>query len=316
MRQRRVGCAALAVALVALVMLTRGPELPSPNPRGTFAFAVFGDAPYYAWEEIQYQLVRQALDAHDLAFLVHVGDIFWRPCTDAHYRQVLGWFNDLRHPVIYTPGDNETFDCWQSGAGGFPPQDRFAAVRRIFFSDPTQSLGRTKMPLVSQGGEFVENARWTKDGLVFATVDMIGSGNGMKSFPARTTADDAASRRRTEAAAQWTRQAFAEAVRVSATAVIIAFHATPGFDDPPYRQNFEPFVSALEEEAARFGHPVLVVHGDGHRYTVDHPLATANVTRLQVPGSPRVGWVKVIVRPGATPSFTFEEHVVPAWKYW
>src|SRR5262249_41575170 len=152
-------------------------------------------------------------------------------------------------------GDNETFDCWEEGSGGFSPQDRFAAVRRIFFSHPTRSLGRTAIPLASQGGEFVENARWTAGGVVFATVDMIGSRNGLKPYPGRTPADADASRRRTEAAAAWTREASAEALRSDAPAVAIAFHANPGLEDAEdraYRQAFEPFLATLEDEAERF----------------------------------------------------------------
>jgi hypothetical protein len=68
---------------------------------------------------------------------------------------------------------------------------------------------------------------------------------------------------------------------------------------------------------------VLLAHGDGHEYTVDQPLVRrttgrplGNVTRLQVPGSPAVGWVRVIVTPGSANPFAFEKHEVPRWKYW
>jgi hypothetical protein len=61
---------------------------------------------------------------------------------------------------------------------------------------------------------------------------------------------------------------------------------------------------------------VLLAHGDGHVYIVDHPLRPQNVTRMQVPGSPRVGWVRVFVREHASEPFAFEQHVVPSWKYW
>lgn len=33
-------------------------------------------------------------------------------------------------------------------------------------------------------------------------------------------------------------------------------------------------------------------------------------------GSPEIGWVRVVVTRGAENPFTFEEHVVPRWKYW
>jgi hypothetical protein len=318
MRLRRIGCTTALIALVVFVVVTSGPEPPVPNPRGAFVFAVLGDAPYYPWEEPKYRLVRRALDANDLAFVIHVGDIFWRPCTDRHYRKVRIWFDAMRHPVVYTPGDNETFDCWEPGSGGFAPQSRFAAIRRIFFDHPTRSLGRAAMPLATQGGEFVENARWSHAGILFATVDMIGSKNGMKPFPARTVEDDAASRRRTEAAALWIRQSFAEAKRANASAVVIGFHANAELEKPPndYRNAFEPFIATVEQEAEQFARPVLLVHGDGHQYVVDHPLRPRNLTRMQVPGSPDVGWVRVVVRPGAPNPFAFEDHVVPSWKYW
>ncbi len=319
------------LVLVVVFLITRGPEAPTPNPPGAFSFAVLGDAPYYAWEELQYRLVLQTLDANDLSFVIDVGDIFWRPCTDERYRQTLGEFNGLRHPVIYTPGDNEWMDCWEPGSGGFLPQDRLNRIRQIFFQNPTRSLGGTTLSLISQAGrepfhEFGENARWSHEGIVFATVHIVGSKNGMKSFPARTEADDTAARRRTEAAAAWVRETFAEARTLNASAVVLSFHGNAGLEesaDDPDRQAFEPFITTVEEEAERFGRPVLLAHGDGHDYTVDQPLVRRttgqrleNLTRLQVPGSPEVGWVRVVVTPGAETSFTFEKHVVPRWKYW
>lgn len=321
----------ILLVLVCVFLFTRGPEAPVPNPPGTFSFAVLGDAPYYIWEEMQYRLVLQALNANDLSWVIHVGDIFWRPCTDEHYRQNLDRFNGLRHPLIYTPGDNEWADCWETKSGGFAPLDRLNRIRQIFFRDPTRSLGQNPLPLVSQAGrepfpEFVENARWTRDRIIFATVHIVGSQNGMKSFPARTERDDAEAKRRTEAATAWLRETFAEARTTNASAVVVSFHANPAFEEPiedSYRRSFEPFITAVEEEAEQFAHPVLLAHGDNHLYTVDHPLIRRttrrrldNLTRLQVPGSPHVGWVRVIVTPGAENPFAFELHVVPRWKYW
>jgi len=318
MRRRPIGCAAIMIAAVVFVFFTRGAQPPRPNRPGTWSFAVLGDAPYFWWEERKYPQVLQELRANDLAFVIHVGDIWWRPCTDDHYREALGWFEAMGHPVIYTPGDNETSDCWQRDSGGYAPLERWAALRRIMFADPAHSLGAAKIPLASQGGEFIENARWTRDGIVFATVDLPGSKNGGEPFPGRTAADDAAARRRVEAAAAWARDAFAEATRANARAVVIAFQANADLEKPldDYRKAFEPFISTVEQEAMRFRRPVLLAHGDGHVYIVDHPLRPGNITRMQVPGSPRVGWVRVFVSNDASRPFAFEQHVVPTWKYW
>jgi hypothetical protein len=321
----------LIVAIAAAAYVTAGPPRPAPAPPGTFSFAVLGDAPYYAWEEIKYRLVLQDLRAHDLRLVLHVGDIFWRPCTDARYQRSLAWFNTLPHPVIYTPGDNEWADCWTRATGEFVPLERLARLRQVFYPAVSSSLGGRPVAVVTQASqgafpEFVENVRWAHGGLLFATVHLVGSDNATQPFPGRTKQDDETVVRRTAAATAWLRETFAEAMTTGASAVVIGFHANPSFErgpGDPARRCYEPFLEALEEETERFGKPVLVAQGDDHIYTVDQPLVRRttgrtleNLTRLQVPGSPSVGWVRVVVTAGARPSFTFEPRVVPRWKYW
>jgi hypothetical protein len=333
MKNRRILwiAAAILVAITAGILITRGPETPTPNPPGSFSFAVLGDSPYYPWEDRQFGLVLQSLDAHDLAWVLHVGDIFWRPCSDALYQRQREWFDGLRHPVIYTPGDNEWTDCWESGSGSFSPRERLERIRQLFFDDPDLSMGQTPLPLVSQARgerfeEFVENVRWSHEGIVFAAVHLVGSMNGLEPFSTRTAADDDEVTRRTEAATAWLRETFAEARASDASAVVVAFHANPDFElpaDARYRQAYEPFLAALEEEVMAFHRPVLVTHGDNHEFVVDRPMVDrttgrrlANLTRMQVPGSSDVGWIRVVVTPGAHDPFAFEPHIVPKWKYW
>jgi hypothetical protein len=310
----------IAFILVLLLLglasfLLRGLRPPTPNPPGTFSFAVMGDAPYDVLEEARFRLVLRDLDAHDLTTVISVGDIFWRPCDDAMYQRARDQFNGLRHPVIYTPGDNEWFDCWEAGSGGYEPQERLARLRQIFYTTPAQSLGGRRIPLVSQP-EFIENVRWTDHSLVFATVHLIGSGNGRWQFPNRTEDDIAASKTRTEAAAAWLRDTFREATSLNAPALVVAMQGALFDEEPKDREPFEPFLMTLREEAARFGGPVLIAHGDQHEYTVERQLGLANLTRLEVPGSPNVGWVRVTITPNAREPFAFEPHVIPRWKLW
>ena len=62
----------------------------------------------------------------------------------------------------------------------------------------------------------------------------------------------------------------------------------------------------------RLGRPVLFVHGDTHTYRVDRPFRdekgdrVPNLTRLEVYGSPQVGWVRVTVDPNDSDLFRFE----------
>lgn len=313
--RRGIGCAGVLLLVALAAFLSRGLAPPTPVPPGSFSFGVLGDAPYNALEEQRFRLVLQDLDAHDLAFVISVGDIFWRPCSDEMYRRARDLFNGLRHPVIYTPGDNEWYDCWEPGSGGYVPQERLAHLRQIFFTTPAQSLGGKKVALTSQP-EFIENVRWIDHDVVFATVHLIGSGNGRWPFPDRTEDDVAASKRRTEFAAAWLREAFAAAKASNAPAVVVAMQGAPFDEEEKDREPFEPFLTVLREEAERFRRPVLIAHGDHHNYTVDRPLGLENLTRLEVPGSPQVGWVRVTVTNGAREPFAFEPHVIPRWKFW
>ena len=299
----------------------------APAGAPSFSIAVLGDAPYFAWEEAKYQRILREIDAQDFAFVIHVGDILWKPCDDARYARTRQEFDRVRHPLIYTPGDNEWSDCWERDAGRFDPLERLKRLREIFFREPEHSLGARRIPVVSQRSRsgfeaFVENVRWSHQGAIFATVHVVGSGNGTDDR--RGAADTRDAQRRIEAAAAWVRETFAEAIATQAPAVVIGLHANPFFEDrgSARRRPYDPFVTALEEEAARFGRPVLIVHGDHHIYVVDHPVSAStgqrldHVTRLQVPGSPLVGWVRVGVSIKSTPAFTFESHTIPVWQYW
>lgn len=316
---------AIAAALLTFLLATAGPGKPTPTPEGSFAFAVLGDAPYYPWEARQYELVLDSIAAHDLAWVAHVGDLFWKPCSEARYLRARREFERFGHPVIYTPGDNEWTDCWRVQPGGYAPLGRLEAIREIFFDDPHRPIGDDAFALETQAdddrfAEFVENVRWRRDGIVFATLHMVGSMNAGEPFEGRTAADDAYVTRRTAAAIAWMRESFSMAREAEAPAVVLIYHAEMLLDYPPedpYRASYDPFIAALTEESGRFDGPVLVIHGDDHEYRVDRPLAgRPNVLRMEVPGSPRVGWVRVVVTPGAAEPFAFTPHVVPRWKYW
>ena len=311
-----------------VTILARSPQAPISVPSGSFAFAALGDAPYSPAEFKLFDVVLEDIASHDLISVIHVGDIFDEPCRDEAYRRTLDEFNGIPHPVIYTPGDNEWADCYSRG--GSTRYNRLASIREILFSDPSISLGSRTIALDHQGedpehGEFLENARWTQEGIVFATIHLVGSANATRSFTGRTEAEEQEPIRRTEAAAEWVRETFVVAAEIEAAAVVLAFHAWVFFEDPPdapSRQPFEPFLLTLEEEVARFEKPVLGIHGDFHDFTVDQPLVDRstgetleNFTRVQVPGSPDVGWVHIAVTPGADDLFRFEPRVVPYWPW-
>jgi hypothetical protein len=292
--------------LAAAILLGCGRSAPDAVPPGSFAFGVFGDGPYYLWENGRFDHVLADVDRADLAWFLHVGDILDGQCSDEVYAKRLAQFNAIRHPVVYTPGDNEWTDCHASGSGGYDPLDRLAALRRVFFSDRGRTLGRHPMPVITQAAdpafaEFPENVRWRFGGFVFATVHVVGSSNGGDVFPGRTAALDAEVQRRTDAALAWIDTAFAQAKATKAHGVVLAMHADMGLRRENPHVGFERLLAELERQVADFPGSVLLIHGDSHIQRVDQPLMDArgkvyeNFTRLEVFGSPDIGWVRVVV---------------------
>jgi len=300
-----------AFSTTAMIVACSEPPKPlppvEPLPPNSFAFGVFGDGPYEPREVARFRRVLEDVNRADLQWLLHVGDILWYPCSDSAFADRLAAMNTIERAVIYTPGDNEWADCYTYKEGRYDPLDRLASLRRIFFSRPTQSLGRHPIPLESQAqdsafAEFPENARWTHGGLVFATVHVVGSSNAGEPFRSRTAANDAEVARRTRAAIIWLDQAFARARVTSAKGVVLALHGDMGLEERsgPGRA-YAAFVERLKSNVADFRGPVLLIHGGSHIQRVDHPLtdgagrAYPNFTRLETFGSPEIGWVRVVV---------------------
>ncbi|MEO8193091.1 MAG: metallophosphoesterase [Gemmatimonadales bacterium] len=313
-------------AIAWLVTLAAcGPPPSNAVPSGSFSFGVFGDGPYQPWEEHRFERVLHDVNRSDVQWLIHVGDILWYPCSDAAFENRFRYFQSVDHPVVYTPGDNEWTDCYQKRPGGYEPLDRLASIRRIFFAHPTGSLGRHRMELESQGSdsvfaEFVENARWTRGGFVFATIHIVGSDNGLETFPGRTARHDAEVERRTNAAIAWLDETFARAVRDSAKGVVLALHGDMSIESASQpRPGYAAFLAALRKNVAAFRGQVLLIHGDSHIQRVDHPLkapdgrAYENFTRLETFGSPDVGWVRVVVDTVGGRFTTYERRLMRGW---
>jgi hypothetical protein len=296
---------ALAAVLVAAAC---APAEPKPLPPNAFAFGVFGDGPYRPTERGRFERVIEDVNAHQLAFFLHVGDLLWYPCSDEELAQRLEQINGIRHAVMYTPGDNEWTDCHRNRAGRFKPLERLSYLRKTYFANPSKSLGATPLTVESQSAdsswrEFVENARWRRGGFVFATIHLVGSRNAMERFDGRTAADDSAVVRRTDAALAWLDATFAVARRDSLRGVVIAIHTNPRFGQRLSGGNpFRGFLDRLARHTSTFPGQVVVIHGDTHEFQVDQPLAhpetgqsLTNFTRLETYGSPDIGWVRVVV---------------------
>lgn len=281
-----------------------------------FTFGVTGDAPYSNDERARFETMLDRMGTEPLAFAVHVGDIKsgQGECADGVYRDRRALLDASPHPLVLIPGDNDWTDCDRWLAGRYVPEERLAFLRSVFFTTP-ESLGRTRLPLERQAvdatGCCPENSRWWHDEVLFLGLHVVGSadnrGRGDAPNPEFVT--------RRAANLEWLAQGFALARSRGAPAAVVLMQADAGIEWPvPGGRVYGDFFMALRREVETFGRPVLLVHGDSHRFILDRPWWNAatgagvqNLIRLETFGSPTVGWVRVEVDPQSPGVFSIRE---------
>jgi len=280
-----------------------------------FEFVALGDMPYKLPDDYKrFETLIAAINKVNPAFSIHVGDIKSgsTPCSDELIEKVHGYFKTFQQPLIYTPGDNEWTDCHREKAGKFNPLERLAYVRKLFFSDDKSQgaspITVTRQADVSDFKDMVENARWTHGGVVFATIDAVGSNNNLD----RNAESADEFYKRNAANVAWIKDAFAEAKKDGAKGVVIAMQANLHLEeDPEINAGFRDTIDALTKGALDFGKPMLFIQGDQHVFIVDQPLEDKDKNpietafRLQVMGEHRVGAVRVRVDPSDATLFSF-----------
>jgi hypothetical protein len=310
---RRSFLAAIA-AVCAVPSAGRSQQIAPP---ARFAFGAFGDMPYLPGEEGIVAKLIEDMNAQDLAFVVHVGDLkaSWTPCTDSLYAERRELFARSRHPIVVLPGDNDWLDCVTRVAGGHDPLDRLALFRKLFHAGE-RTLGARTLVLERQSADprfadYAEHVRWRYGDVLFVGVNVTGSNNNL----GYTAEGDAEHARRMAAVDAWLESSFAAAGRESAPGVVVFMQANPGLDGksrPMLRPDgFAGIRATLVREARAWQKPVLLVHGDTHKFRVDRPLldpvtrrGVANLTRVEVFGTPQLGWVKVGVDAGGADLFS------------
>ena len=279
-----------------------------------FSFVAYGDTGYKLPRDNQrVEKLIDAINAERPTFTIHVGDFKgYSSCGDAAYAAHKAMFGRHQQPLILTPGDNDWTDCEAESAGKFEPLERLGILRKMFFGS-AESLGGKTMPLARQSTAYPENASWTRDGVVFATVHVVGPHNDFVMNKARA----AEAIDRAAADEQWIKRAFETARASKAKAIVLAFQVdawaatAPAYEDGP----IDWLKRTIGDEAATFEGQVLIVHGDSHRLTIDTPYRRTdidagtsrglNVTRLQVPGWPDHRAVRIDVDTSRAAIFSF-----------
>jgi hypothetical protein len=284
-----------------------------------YAIGLWGDVPYSVLQETGVQNLIKDMNRQHLAFSVNDGDLKQGNgapvCDDALYTKALGYFNSLRAPAMFTPGDNDWTDCDRPNNGGFDSLERLSHERQVFFSD-SGSLGQHTLhqevqtdPLCLGGSNAsptpegcVENRRWTVGRVTYATLNIQGSCNNL----CGVGFNEAEYAARNAANIQWMEETFEKASSRHSVAIMLISQGDPGFSqfefDAPLRDpktlaqtsgpsstpaaanfdGFQEFLVALRAKVIAFGKPVDYVHGDSHYFRIDKPLLDpTGVDRLQ-----------------------------------
>lgn len=308
----------MCVALAACSAPPGPPPGAAAEPTRPVTVVAFGDMPYRTQDIPAYEQLLRTISANAPDVTINVGDIKGGgPCDEAVYVRQRDYMNSVAGPLVYTPGDNEWTDCHRDGWGDYDPRERLAVLRDLFFPTPS-SLGRDPITLERQSDRapfhkvMVENARWRIDGVLFATAHVVGSNNGRRAGDAAAISEYA---QRDAANVEWIHDLFEIARAERSTAVVLAFQADPyllyGLGG-----GFRATLDAITAGAIAFGGPVLVIHGDGHVFTVDTPFQDFagnpldNVLRVEVPGALDIRAVRIRIDPAA--SRVFDVAVFPA----
>lgn len=323
------------VCLVFLAGCTSAPTVGSP---GRFEIGLIGDQHYDAESTARFPNIMADMNRADLAFVVHVGDIGAPPygsCLDETYYRRRDEFNQSRHPLVFTPGDNEWTDCHQAG---IPDSlERLAKVREVFFQGE-RSLGQRTMPVTRQSSDprfsaYRENARWTHGGVAFVTLHIPGSNNNL----GRTPEMDAEYAERNAVNIEWMRQAFQFAKQGGSAGLMILIQANPRFENnwpvrrkgalgiapaPKRPSGYADFLIELQREVLAYDKPIALVHGDTHYFRVDKPIilddksgggrgsVVEHFTRVELFGYPEAHWVRATVDPADPNVFSFAPAMV------
>jgi hypothetical protein len=274
----------IAVAFGATAILPSIPAHADDRSADRVTYAVIGDVPYGVEQEASFGTLISAINTDPkVRTVVHVGDTKngSTPCSDERLTAVRDAFETFEDPVVYTPGDNEWTDCHRPAAGGYDPLERLAKVRELYFAEPGETLGRRPEHVDAQP-ELIENVRWVRSRVAFATLHAVGSNNGLAPWTgntAPTAAQLAEVTARLDATVSWVDSTFDRAQAEGLAGVVLIMQADTF---PQAGSGLQPIVDRIAARAAGFDGEVLVVQGDSHTYKVDQPLE--NVTRIVVHG--------------------------------
>jgi hypothetical protein len=342
---RRITAALAAAAFASLIaapgaLADHGHHHGSATP---VTYAIIGDTPYGQPQIDNFPNdVAEINQDPKVRLVMHLGDIKngSTACSTSYFEQIRADFDAFRDPFVYTPGDNEWTDCHRANNGAYWPAGpvlngdtrpaRLDEIRRIFFDRPGRTMGIHSMKVAAQTPAYPENVRWLASRVEFGDLNIPGSNNDWAPWfgqPQTSSQIDEVTQR-TAGDIDWLDGIFDRARQSDAKAVVIGIQADmwdPAIEgDPASYDHFTSIVQELAKQSLAFRKPVLLLNGDSHQFTDDHPLAdpsrpqnksiygvtqdVPNLHRITVNGSttPCHEWLRLRIDPRSSALFSYE----------
>src|SRR5262249_49306910 len=316
----------------------------------TYTIGLFGDMPYNDMGRQQYPALLDDINRSGVKFSIFDGDLKAGgdgPCSDSLYTQSLAWFDDLKQPLVWVPGDNDWTDCWgRYGPSTLPYSDPIERLNheRQLFDSTNRSLGERTLTLdreSSEGGQYAlysENIRWVYGPVVYLGLDVQGSNDNYpyhdtdaENPDAPVRSDAEIQRQRDEERARkaanlhWLAEGFEYARQTGASGILIDWQADLNFNNEEHLANshdwdaYPDYVDALRTQTEAFDGQVALVHGDSHYFKVDKPInrssgggVLTNFTRVETFGARNTHWVSATIDPRDPNLFSFQPRIVPS----
>jgi len=271
--------------MVCPCFLLAGCAAVAPLPPGMPAFALMGDAPYSAAEVERLDSLIDDLNRQPLAFIAHVGDITsgQGPCSDEWFEARKQQFARLRAPFVLLPGDNDWTDCHRTG---FEPMERLAKWRELFcHSEPVafqpRAAGRRLLrahPVAVPGPALRRAQRAGQQQQPRPQQD-----DGRRATPSACSGARMGERFRNDLPQEKPERAGPADAGESVSSTPIGC------------ERLRQHPRGASQTGTDYPGRVVLVNGDTHTYRDDEPLPS--LRRIEVYGSPLVGWLRGSMAP-------------------